>query len=192
MLKGPKQGRIQWSDSSVEAFLKLKQSMVERPVLIAPDFLKTFIVVTDASLRAVSGVLLQENEGLLCPIAYQSRKLTEAESRYPVIEREGLAIIYACSVYKPYLLGRRFMIITDHKPLQYIRKTMMQNSRIHRWFLVLEEFSFDVSYQSGKKNVLADFLSRPPVDTLKDYNIAPEFSSKDPKGSTNPLGINKE
>jgi hypothetical protein len=155
---------VVWSAEANTAFEILRKCLSAQPVLMAPDLTKSFLVQTDASYRAVSCVLLQEDaEGVLHPVAYQSRKLASAETRYPVIELEALAIIYACNVFKPYLIGNRFTLLTDHKPLIFLRQTPIKNSRIYRWSLSLEDLDFEVSFVAGKLNCIADYLSRPPV-----------------------------
>lgn len=152
-----------WNPKAEEAFSTLRETLVTEPILCAPNPSKPYFVQCDASERAVSAVLLQEGlDGQLLPCAYQSRKLAGAETRYPTIEKEALAIVYACSVFKPFLVATRFTLLTDHRPLISIKQLASKNSRIYRWSLSLEDLNFDVNYVPGVRNNLADYLSRPP------------------------------
>jgi len=107
--------KFEWTHRQHAAFVTLKEALSTAPVLRLPDFNLTFIVVTDASMIAVGGVLMQNDGEGERPIAYESRKLNDAESRYPVHEQELLAIIICLRTWSCYFEGMRFIIRTDHK-----------------------------------------------------------------------------
>lgn len=130
------------------------------PVLAFPDFAKLFTVTTDASEYALGAVLSQEGHNGDKPVAYASRRLTEAETRYSALERELLAIVWAVDHFRPYIFGRRFKVQTDHKPLQWVGKLKESSARITRWKELLSQYTMDVVYKPGKENVVADWLSR--------------------------------
>ncbi|KII68776.1 Retrovirus-related Pol polyprotein [Thelohanellus kitauei] len=123
---------------------------------------------TDASSKGIGAVLLQvESEGVERPISFASRTLSSSESNYSTIEREALAIVYGLHKFNQYLFGRKFIIRTDHKPLEQIFSTKrplssIAISRLQRWALLLGEHQYKVIYKSGPSNVLADTLSRMP------------------------------
>ncbi|CAJ0635170.1 10597_t:CDS:2, partial [Entrophospora sp. SA101] len=94
------------------------------------------------------------------PVAYESRKLSPAELNYPVHEKELLAIVHAIKLWRPYLEGQRFTVITDHASLEYIKSQTNLSRRQARWLEVLQATDFDVKYRPGKTNVVADALSR--------------------------------
>jgi hypothetical protein len=95
--------------------------MVSAPILVFPDWEKTFHVHVDASAIALGAILVQPREGDLDhPIAFASRKLSYSEQNYNTIEREGLAIVYALQNYRHYLLGKHFKMFTDHSALKYL------------------------------------------------------------------------
>ena len=119
-----------------------------------------FTIRCDASDTGIGAVLLQWRDGLLRPCAFASRKLLERERRYPIIEREGLAIVFAVKKFQRYLHFSRFIIETDHKPLQCMQAKKTTNSRIMRWALALQQFSFTIRAIPGSENVHADALSR--------------------------------
>lgn len=158
MTKFLKKGiRLDPTDTSyLHAFSHLKELLTNSPILIYPDFNKTFTLTTDASNVALGSVLSQGN----LPIAYYSRILNSAERNYSTIEKELLAILDSCKNFRPYLYGHKFIIQTDHNPLVWLHKIKEPNSRLLRWRLKLDEFDFTVAYKRGKDNVVADALSR--------------------------------
>lgn len=151
---------VEWEEEHEAAFSHLKQLLAEPPILMAPDLGKEFTLRTDASDASLGAVLLQERDGVLHPVAYASRKLSRAEKNFATIERECLALVWAVGRFTIYLYGRKFRVQTDHQPLEFINKAKYTNSRIMRWSMKLQDYSFHVEYIKGKDNVGADFLSR--------------------------------
>lgn len=101
-------------------------------------------------------------------ISYASRSLTDVESRYYQIEREALAICWAIQHYKNYLLGRKFVVNSDHSPLQNIFNGNKElPARIERWVLKLQQYDFKVVYTTGSSNP-SDCLSRSPSKAKTD------------------------
>ncbi|CAJ0968777.1 unnamed protein product [Ranitomeya imitator] len=162
LLKGKKTVMVKWNPQAEEAFQSLKSALCGQPVLISPDFKKTFIVQTDASEVGLGAVLSQEVNGDEHPVTYLSRKLTPAEKNYSVVEKECLAIKWALESLRYYLLGRQFRLVTDHSPLVWMRNAKERNARVTRWFLSLQNFSFSVEHRAGKSQGNADVLSRAP------------------------------
>lgn len=148
-----------WSLECQNAFNFLKTSLMTPPILQYPDFSETneFILQTDASDMAVGAVLCNRN---MKPVAYASRPLNKAEKNYPVIQKELTAIVWAVKYFRPYLFGRTFTIMTDHKPLVYLFGIKDPSSRLIKYRLILEEYDFKIVYVRGKENVIADALSR--------------------------------
>lgn len=144
----------------VETFEKCKSLLTCSDILQYPDFSKPFLLTTDASNFALGAVLSQGAIGKDKPIAFASRTLSKSEENYSTIEKELLAIVWACKYFRPYLFGNKFTLYTDHKPLQYIFNLKDPSSKLVRWRLCLEEFDYDIQYRSGKQNVVADGLSR--------------------------------
>jgi len=102
---------FKWTPMCQSAFDKLKVALVTHLVLKLPEFDKPFKVVTDASGFAVSGVLMQDNR----LVAYESRKLRTHEKNYATHDLELLAIVHALKLWRHYLLGQKFELMTDHK-----------------------------------------------------------------------------
>ena len=157
-LKCPNQ--IQWTPEAMAAFQDIRQSLSKNPVLYTPNFHKPFTVQTDASDRGLGAVLIQGPEHDRHPVAYISRKLFPREVRYSTVEKEALAIKWALDSFRYYLLGREFILQTDHKALQWLEKMKDSNGRITRWYLALQPFRFSVQHIPGKDNLTADYLSR--------------------------------
>ena len=160
LLKKGKAEHIQWSEAQERAYSLLKEYLLQEPVLKLPDLSKPFVLRTDASGVGVAAVLLQENEGKLYPVGYASKKLNLTEARYPIIEKECLAVVWGIKRFKLYLAGRRFTLQTDHKPLKYLKDASYQNDRVFRWAVAVQEYSFRVEDIPGRDNIGADFLSR--------------------------------
>lgn len=95
---------------------------------------------------------------------YASRKLTSSEQNYATTWKEGLACVYGVHYFCYYLLGHKFILITDHKPLQYIMTIKKDKSLLTRWATILQAYDFQVVYREGKSNTNADALSRNPPE----------------------------
>lgn len=141
-----------------------KHILTHDPILQYPDFSKDFILTTDASNFALGAVLSQGPNGNDKPICYASRTLTESEQNYSTIEKELLAVVWATKYFRPYLYGRKFKIITDHKPLEWLNNMQEPNSKFLRWKHKLMEYDYTIQYKKGKLNNNADALSRIPVE----------------------------
>ena len=160
-----------WTEKQENSFQELKSKLVKPPVLQFPDFTQPFILTTDASAYAVGGILSQGEIGKDRPIAFASRTLNNAEINYSTVEKELLAIVWSCKHYRPYLLGRKFTVVTDHKPLLWIFNVTDPSSRLLRWRLLLEEYQFNIVHKAGVKNVNADALSRYPVIATSEKQL---------------------
>lgn len=157
-----KEKEFKWEVKQKSAFDQLKGALCSEPILQYPDFTQTFNLTTDASGYAIGGVLSQGPIGKDLPIGYASRLLNGAEQRYSTIEKECLAIIYCVSHFRPYLYGRKFLIITDHKPLVWLHSIKDPSSRLWKWRLKLSEYNYEIEYKAGSANANADALSRNP------------------------------
>ena len=157
---------IHWTPDCASALQEIQDILSRKPVLLLPRLDLPFVLQTDASSSGLGAVLLQEFEDSLHPVCFASRKLLDREKRYSTIERECLAIVWAVHKFVRFLWGVRFVLQTDHRPLTYLRTSNFKNSRIMRWALSLQEFSFEVLPVSGQANVFADLLSRSAVDQV--------------------------
>ncbi|XP_047260179.1 uncharacterized protein LOC124893108 [Capsicum annuum] len=114
---------------------------------------------TDAYDFAIGGVLTQEGH----PIAFDSRKLNDAERRYTFHEREMTAIVHCLRTWRHYLLGAHFLVKTDNVVTSYFQSQKKLLPKQARWQDFLAEFDYSLEYKPGKANVVADALSRKAV-----------------------------
>ena len=150
-----------WSKNSQHsAFRELQKQLTEAPVLLFPDFDLPFTLQTDSSGYAIGGVLLQDQGHGLQPVAYESRKMIPAETRYPVHEQELLAILFCCKKWRHYILNNNTEVVTDHAPLKYIHSQPNISSRQARWLDFLAQYDLNIIPMPGKFNTVADALSR--------------------------------
>ena len=149
-----------WSHAQVAAFKQLKDAIVASPVLVLPDPNLPYVIHTDASGYATGAVLSQDQGQGLQPIAFLSKKMVDAETRYPVHEQELLAIIHALKSWRHYLMGSKFKVCTDHHSLQYFKTQPQLSGRQSRWKDVIANYDFDIEYIEGRSNIVADGLSR--------------------------------
>ncbi len=170
----------QWTTVEQKAFDTMKRIIARETLLVYPDFNQPFIIYTDASHTQLGAVISQNNK----PIAFYSRKLNPAQTRYTTTERELLSIVETLKEFRNILLGHRIKIYTDHKNLTYVN---FNTERVMRWRLIIEEYSPELLYVKGETNIVADALSRldlAPSDTspsdMHDMQyLADNFSLED-------------
>ena len=183
-----KDTKFNYSENSdaQEAFKCLREKLVSAPILAFPDFSKRMILQCDASNYSVGFVLSQIQNGSERVIAYGSKMLTDAQKKYPSVEKEALAIVYGVEHYRPFLYGLCFEIVTDCQPLKWLMTRKNLNPRLMRWALMLQSYNFIITHRPGKKNSNADSLSRlisnvenlPP--TIDNSNFLVKHQRKDP------------
>ena len=147
------QANWNWTEEHQKAFEHMKKSISRETLLVYPDFNKPFEIHTDASKVQLGAVISQDNK----PIAFYSRKLNPAQVNYTTTERELLSIVETLKEFRNILLGQQIKVYTDHKNLTY---KSFNTERVMRWRLILEEFSPELIYIKGSKNIVADALSR--------------------------------
>ncbi|CAK9801713.1 Retrovirus-related Pol polyprotein from transposon 17.6 [Anthophora quadrimaculata] len=145
-----------WTDKQQESFQTLKDKLCEAPVLAYPNYNDAFTLTTDASNEGIGAILSQNGH----PCCYISRTLNPPEKNYSTTEKELLAIVWAVKRLRQYLLGRHFIIRTDHQALTWLKNCKDPSSRLIRWRLKLEEYEYEIQYHKGKENTAADALSR--------------------------------
>ena len=159
-LTSPKKPYI-GTDKQQLAFEKLKQLLIEKPILVLPRYDRKFILETDASKKGIGIILAQKDEeGFAKPVYYYSRVLNQAQQNYSATERECLAIVEGVKKFRHYLIGRQFEVVTDAHSLQWLINIKDPNSRLARWGLRLQEYDFVVTHRPGRKHGNVDALSR--------------------------------
>ena len=151
-----------WTEECQEAFDRLKTLLTTAPILTLPKDDMTYVLDCDASDIGIGAVLSQKVNGEEKVIAYGSRLLSAAEQRYCVTRRELLAVVYFTKYYRQYLLGRRFVLRTDHAALRWLQRTPEPIGQQGRWLERLAEFDFEIVHRPGLRHGNADALSRKP------------------------------
>ncbi|KAG1956953.1 retrotransposable element [Pimephales promelas] len=166
--------RISWNPEAQQAFHDLKTRFTTAPILHHPDPERQFIVEVDASNTGVGAILSQRqgDPAKMYPCAFFSRKLSPAERNYDVGNCELLAMKLALEEWRHWLEGAAepFIILTDHKNLEYLRSAKRLKPRQARWALFFTRFNFTVTYRPGTKNTKADALSRQTEETAQNHN----------------------
>lgn len=146
-----------WTDKQQNAFEQAKQMVMREAMLAYPDFSDVFHVFTDASDYQLGGVIMQKGK----PLAFYTRKLNKAQTKYPTGEQELLAIVETLKEFQNILLGQRIIVHTDHLNLLYDK---LASNRLIRWRMLIEEFGPQFEHVEGHNNVVADTLSRIEIE----------------------------
>lgn len=157
-----------WTKYMEDEFTMIKDEIKKIESVTIADYEKDFILRTDASNLGVGAVLMQkDNKNEYKVIEYASKKLTDAQKKYGITEKELLGVLFGIEKFEYELRGRTFILETDHKAIEAIRnKADFGNDRIKRWIEKIGEFDFTVKYIKGEDMGMADKLSR--EDTTKD------------------------
>ncbi len=153
-----------WDDACEGAFQTLKAALVTVPILTYPTREGHFVLSTDASDVGIGAVLEQDQEegGRVAKkvIAYASKTLSDSQCRYCTTNKELLAVVMAVELFKYYLTGRHFTVVTDHASLTWLRNFREPESMVARWISHLQPFNFAIVHRPGKHHSHADGLSR--------------------------------
>lgn len=166
-----------WGPAQDQAFTRVKEELGRPTVLAMYDPEAETKLAADASSYGLGAVLLQESESTWRPVAYASRSMSETERRYAQIEKEALAITWACEKFSCYILGKKIQIETDHKPLVSLLGSKHLDtlpSRVLRFRLRLTKFTYTVSHVAGKNFYTADTLSRTPTSSPTGHDSVQE------------------
>ena len=153
---------IKWNAIADAAFEKCKQSVIDIAEITFPDENAEIRLVTDASNTAMGAALEQRDGENWKPVAFFSKLFNPAQAKYATIDRELTAIYYAVRKFLYYLEGRKFDIVTDHKPLIYIMGQDQDKAPALRCrqLSYIAQFNTRIVYRAGNENTVADALSR--------------------------------
>ncbi|UYV78630.1 K02A2.6-like, partial [Cordylochernes scorpioides] len=167
-----------WGDDQDRAFDQIKKNLTSAPGLALYDPSLPITVSADASSFGLGAVIWQTKDGLRQVIAYASRTLSETEKRYAQIEKEALAITWACEKFKQYIQGLVITLETDHKPLVLIFTSKNIDDltpRIQRLRLRIMRYSYKIVHTPGKNLIVADALSRSPRKKVGTQKLEEEL-----------------
>ena len=155
-----------WGPEQDRAFSNVKEELSKPTTLVLYNPEAELKISADASSFGLGAVLFQQAGSTWKPVAYASRAMSETERRYAQIEKEALAVTWACEKFSDYVLGRRFQIESDHKPLIPLLNTKQLDTmppRILRFRLRLARYDYTIHHVPGVHLYTADTLSRAPV-----------------------------
>lgn len=172
-----KRKSFRWTACENAAFENAKTALAEATLLVHPRASAPTNLSVDASEVAVGGALEQFIENTWKPIAFFSRKLKPSERKYSAFDRELLAMYLAVRHFRYFLEGRQFRVYTDHRPLTFAMSNATDwTPRQTRQLTYVAEFTTDIKHIEGKKNVVADALSRAEMNSIINAAVSTELS----------------
>ena len=165
---------FEFDSQCLHAFTVLKDKLISAPIVVASDWSFPFELMCDASDYAIGAVLGQKREKIFQVIYYASRTLNDAQLNYATTEKELLAIVFAFDKFRPYLIGNKVVVHTDHSAIKYLMTKKDAKPRLIRWVLLLQEFDVEIKDKKGIENLVADHLSR-LEGTRDDVPVNDEF-----------------
>ena len=151
--------KFEWKETHHCAFIKLKDAIIQAPILRYPDTTKPYIVYMDASNDACGAQLSQMHNEAEFPVAFLSHTFTDTQQRWSTPEQEAYGIYFAIKKWNYYLQGADIMVRNDHKPLAWFLNGKNENTKINRWGLELTYYNITFEWISGAKNKAAECLS---------------------------------
>ncbi len=153
-----------WSEDCEKVFTKVKNYLASTPVMAIFDRDKPIHIYMDVSIEGVGVVLRQpQKDNSEKPVAYFSWKLNDYKEKKKAIYLECIAIREAARYWQYWLMGRRFIVFSDHKPLENLRIKARTDEELGDFHHNLFQYDFEVIYKPGSSNIEADCLSRNPV-----------------------------
>lgn len=160
-----------WSTECQKSFDKIKELLCSKPILKIFDHEQPIKIYTDASIKGIGAVLKQEDKnGDNKPVAYFSKKLTETQKKKKAIYLECLAIKEAVKYWQHWLMGKEFVVYSDHKPLENLNIKARTDEELGDMTYYLSQYNFKIKFYPGQSNQEADCLSRNPVLSSCDNN----------------------
>jgi hypothetical protein len=154
-----KKGVFHCTDESQQTFEKMKEVMSTCHALALLDFSPSFFLECDASGVGIGAILMQGGH----PIVFKSGKINKSERLYLIYDKDMLAIMHVLTKFRQYLVGSIFVVKTYHNSLKYFLDQKDLNERHQKWVSKIQAFDFDIKNVKGKRNIVADVLSRRPA-----------------------------
>ena len=164
--------KYEWTEKHTMAFERLKKLILENTMLAHPIPGKKFYLECDASNWGLGFILSQENEkGVRKVISFGSKALTPTQQNYSTTERECLAIMEGIKQYHVYLHGAEFVVVTDHKALEWLMNHKNPTSKLMRWVMKLRGYNFTIQHRPGRQHANVDALSRLVTAEPRDQQL---------------------
>ena len=151
--------KFKWKAIHQDAFMKLKEAIIQAPIPRYPDTTKPYIVYTGASDDACRAQLSQIHDGTEFPVAFLSHTFTDTQRRWSTPKQEAYGIYFDIKKWNYYLQGVDIIVRNDHKPLARFLNGKNENTKINRWGLELASYNITFEWISGARNKAADCLS---------------------------------
>ena len=155
------------------AFMQLKRSLVEAPILQSPNWDLPFEIMCDTSDFTLGAILGQWTDKKPTAICYAGKTVADAQLNYTTTEKDLLGVVFALDKFRPYVLGSKIIVYTDHAALKYLLSKKEAKPRLIRWVLGLQEFDLEIKDKKGSKNSVANHLSR--LHTTSSGEISDTF-----------------
>ena len=165
-----------WSEECQRSFEKVKLLLASKNLLVHYDPKLPVRLATDANAYGVGAVLSHiMPDGTEKPICFASKFLSKSQESYSQIDKEALAIVLAVEKFHYYLLGRKFSLITDHKPLVHIfcpdkAIPVMSAARLQRYAILLSAYQYEIEYRNTKEHANADCFSQLPLENSTPFD----------------------
>ena len=170
-----------WTEECSRAFKEAKQLLITAPILTHYDPTLPIKMAGDASAYGIGAVISHTYlDGTERPISFAYRTLSPSEQNYPQIEKEALSLVYGIKKFHAYLYGRKFTLVTDHKPLLTVLGPKngippMAAARLQRWALLLSAYNYSIEFKPTQQHANADGLSRLPLGNRQPPSTCSAF-----------------
>lgn len=172
--------KFSWSEDDSASFVKLKQLVLNAPLLQYIDYSRPIYIRCDASRFGCGAVLFQyDDAGRENVVCYASRKFLDAETRWSTFQQEAATVVWALARFHEYTVGYHTIVECDHKNISFVKKSVMP--QLARWRLILQEYDFSIRFLQGSLNLVSDGLSRKHVDEVQAslHDVVPECALAD-------------
>ena len=172
-----KETKFEFGEKCKYALAEIKDILIRAPIMATPDWNKEFGIMCDANDFSIGAVLGQRAYKTFRAIYYARKTFNEAQENYSTIEKEMLAIVFTCEMFRPYILGSHVIVHTDHATIKYLMAKKDAKPRLIRWVLLLQEFDLEIKDKKGSDNVIVDHLSRleKPMEDERGNEIKEDF-----------------
>ena len=177
-LVGPKV-EFHWTELHTQRFQEVQRLISSAPCLAFPEQKGTFILDTDASDFSIGACLSQIQDSTERPVAFASHTLLKAQRRYCTTRKELLSVVHFTRHFRHYLLGRPFIVRTDHHSLVWLMHFRQAEGQLARWLEELSRFDMKIVHRAGAKHLNADAMSRLPDEVPPCESFRPDIQPSD-------------